>query len=467
MRSLLSFVVAFVFAAVVSAVSTSGNRLLAILDDVADKDNYSKFLGDLESRGFQISFETPKSESLALFHLGERSYDHILLFPTRTKGLGPNLTPNILVDFMNAKGNILVALSSGVAAPSSLVSLLSELDIQLPADRTGLVVDHFSYDASSAPDAHDVLVLPPPHPTRPDVKDFFGAGAGRDEVLAFPRGVGAALGQSALLTPVVRAPRTAYSYNPKEQAEVVDDLFAAGEQLALVSAFQARNSARFTLVGSAEMLQDKWFDAEVTKAGGNKAAKTFNREFAKRVSGWTFNEIGVLRVNWIEHHLDEAGAAANESNPKIYRIKNDVKYTISLSEYAWDTWTAFSLPSNDALQLEFSMLSPFHRLPLALDAPQSSDSASAYSVSFKLPDQHGIFNFKVNYKRPFLSNVEEKNTVSVRHIAHNEWPRSYVISGAWPWIAGIGVTVTGWLAFCALWLYSAPVGGPRETKKTQ
>lgn len=113
------------------------------------------------------------------------------------------------------------------------------------------------------------------------------------------------------------------------------------------------------------------------------------------------------------------------------------------------------------------MLSPFHRLPLTLDAAQSSDSASAYSVSFKLPDQHGIFNFKVNYKRPFLSNVEEKNTVSVRHIAHNEWPRSFVISGAWPWIAGIGVTVTGWLAFCALWLYSAPAGGPRETKKTQ
>ncbi|KAL2144511.1 hypothetical protein VTI28DRAFT_9016 [Corynascus sepedonium] len=469
MRSLFSIFV-FVFAAVVSAISTSGNRLLAILDDVADKENYSKFVGDLESRGFQISFETPKSESLALFHLGERNYDHILLFPTRTKGLGPNLTPNILVDFMNANGNILVALSSEVAVPSSLVSLLSELDIQLPADRTGLVVDHFHYDASNAADKHDVLVLPPPKPVRPGVKDFFGTGAGKEEggdvVLAFPRAVGAALGASELLTPIVRAPRTAYSYNPKEQTEVVDDLFAAGEQLALVSAFQARNSARLALVGSAEMLQDKWFDAKVTNAADGKAAKTFNREFAKRVSGWAFNEIGVLRVNWIEHHLDEAGAA-NESNPKIYRIKNDVKYTISLSEYAWTTWTPFSLPSEDALQLEFSMLSPFHRLPLALDAAQSSDSASAYSTSFKLPDQHGIFNFKVNYKRPFLSNVEEKNTVSVRHMAHNEWPRSYVISGAWPWIAGVGVTVAGWLAFCALWMYSAPVNGNRETKKTQ
>jgi oligosaccharyltransferase complex subunit beta len=115
------------------------------------------------------------------------------------------------------------------------------------------------------------------------------------------------------------------------------------------------------------------------------------------------------------------------------------------------------------------MLSPFHRLPLSRDdTSHSSSDAAAYSASFKLPDQHGIFNFKVNYKRPLLSNVEEKNTVSVRHMAHDEWPRSFVISGAWPWIAGVGVTVAGWLGFCALWMYSAPVGGKRETiKKTQ
>lgn len=48
MRSLPSLLV-FLFAAVVSAISTSGNRLLVVLDNVADKEDYSKFLGDLES----------------------------------------------------------------------------------------------------------------------------------------------------------------------------------------------------------------------------------------------------------------------------------------------------------------------------------------------------------------------------------------------------------------------------------
>ena len=111
------------------------------------------------------------------------------------------------------------------------------------------------------------------------------------------------------------------------------------------------------------------------------------------------------------------------------------------------------------------MLSPFHRLPLSYVPSQSTANAATYSASFKLPDQHGIFNFKVNYKRPFLSNVEEKNTVSVRQLAHDEWPRSFVITAAWPWVAGLGATVAGWLGFCAIWLYSKPAKA--SAKKTQ
>lgn len=48
MRALLN-AVAILFVAAVSAVSTTGNRLLVILNDVTDKDLYSKFLGDLKS----------------------------------------------------------------------------------------------------------------------------------------------------------------------------------------------------------------------------------------------------------------------------------------------------------------------------------------------------------------------------------------------------------------------------------
>lgn len=223
-----------------------------------------------------------------------------------------------------------MALSGSTPVPSSLVSTLLELDIHLPADRQGLVVDHFNYDTASASEKHDVLLLSLPGPLRPDYKDFFALSGSEDSgVIAFPNGVGQTLGQGPLLAPILRAPSTSYSYNPKEESEAIEDLFATGSQLSLVSALQARNSARVTVVGSADMLSDKWFDAKVKKVGEKSSVKTLNREFAKAVSGWTFGEIGVLRVNWIEHHLNEVGQS-NASNPKIYRIKNDVVSLIFL-----------------------------------------------------------------------------------------------------------------------------------------
>lgn len=232
-------------------------------------------------------------------------------------GLGPNLTPNILVDFVNAEGNIMVGLSSKTPIASSLVSLLAELEVSLPAERTGTVVDHFSYDTLSAAEEHDVLVLDAPTNSRAGIKSYFEMPG---KVIAAPHVAGHVLGNGPLLTPILRAPDTAYSYNPKDQSDTIeaDELFAAGRQLALASAIQARNSARVSVVG-AEMLQDKWFDTKVAKVGGSKTA-TENREFARTLSGWTFKEIGVVRVNDIEHRLD----GSNETNPSIYRIKQDV-----------------------------------------------------------------------------------------------------------------------------------------------
>lgn len=136
---------------------------------------------------------------------------------------------------------------------------------------------------------------------------------------------------SPLLAPILRAPRTAYSYNTKEEVQGSEDPFAVGAQLSLVTSLQARNSARVTVIGSAEMLEDAWFDAKVKRSAGidganskAKQVKTANKAFAKEVTGWTFNEIGVLRVGKITHYLNEGGVKSNITNPKIYRVKNDV-----------------------------------------------------------------------------------------------------------------------------------------------
>ena len=222
-----------------------------------------------------------------------------------------------------------------------MVSLLLELDIHLPPDRTSLVVDHLNYDISSAPEKHDVLLLPRPSTLRSDVKNFF-AGQG---TIAFPRSVPQELGNaSPHLAPILRAKSTAYSYNPKDEVETMEDSFTVGEQISLVSSMQARNSARFTVFGSIEALENKWFDAEVKSPEGNER-KTVNREFAEQISAWTFLETGVLKVGRVEHHLSSISEKASgndtisqlgNSNPKIYRIKNDVVSGLYCSSfYIW------------------------------------------------------------------------------------------------------------------------------------
>lgn len=290
-----------------------------------------------------ISFQSPKNEKLALFKLGERSYDHLILIPPKSKGrrinssargtltfctgYGPALTPKILLDFTNGGGNILVALSAASPTPAAISSLLLELDIHLSTDRNSIVVDHFIHDVSHAAEKHDVLLIPRPNSLRPDVRNYFGG----DGVLAVPRAVGQSLGNdSPLLAPILTAPETAYTYNTKEEGESVEDLVASGGQLALITAMQARNSARFTVLGSLEMLEDRWFDANVKGLEG-KSKKTANKEFAKQLSAWTFKEIGVLKVGKIDHYeiVGQSKKGENVSqvgylNPAIYRIKNEV-----------------------------------------------------------------------------------------------------------------------------------------------
>ena len=111
------------------------------------------------------------------------------------------------------------------------------------------------------------------------------------------------------------------------------------------------------------------------------------------------------------------------------------------------------------------MLSPFHRLNL--EPVSQTLNSTIFSTTFRLPDQHGIFRFQVNYKRPFLTNIDVKREVTVRHFAHDEWLRSWQISGGWVWIAGVWITIVGWVAFVGIWLWSEPVDEERREKKLQ
>jgi oligosaccharyltransferase complex subunit beta len=68
MRWLLSFTVAFVWSVVVQAKSFTGNRLLVVLEEQAEKEKYSVFLEDLTCK--YIFQELQPSKNCLLFVCG-------------------------------------------------------------------------------------------------------------------------------------------------------------------------------------------------------------------------------------------------------------------------------------------------------------------------------------------------------------------------------------------------------------
>ncbi|KAK6540763.1 oligosaccharyl transferase glycoprotein complex, beta subunit [Orbilia ellipsospora] len=456
------------FVALVSLVSLSqsisltGPRTLLILEDDT-KGQFLTLISDLEARGFKTDILSAKSESLSLFKHEERVYDNIIVFPTKLKGLGPNLQSSSFLKHAANGGNILVLLPSSPEGtiPTSISELATQVDVFLPPKGFS-AVSHFDLADPIEPE-HSTLVLDlPKFPS--DTKNYFNTGENPSAKLLF-QGPGLAIGGSPLVQPILTAPRFAYSYDTKEASANADDenVFAAGKQLVLVAGVQTRHNARITFVGGADMLADKSFTkiAKTNEMSGNRA-------FAKDVTAWTFKETGVLRVDMIEHWGQEFGPSV--INGDIYRVKHDVTYSIALSEYSYDHFHPFTVPETDSLQLEFTMLDPYYRIPLLSSSSSpltARKNSTIYTTTFKTPDQHGQFTFIVNYKRPFLSNVHEKKAVTVRHFAHNEWTRSWGISGSWPWIAGIWVVVVGWVGFVAVWLWSKPVVEGKSGKKKQ
>jgi oligosaccharyltransferase complex subunit beta len=136
------------------------------------------------------------------------------------------------------------------------------------------------------------------------------------------------LGNRPLLFPVLKASRTAYTYDTKEDEVFAEDAWTAGQQMYYLTALQARNDARLTISGSTDMFSDEFFGLEVEGPKGKKT-KTANRAFAKEITEWTFKETGVVEVKAVRHHL------ANETdapmNPGMYRVKNDVVCTPSVT----------------------------------------------------------------------------------------------------------------------------------------
>ncbi|ODV97714.1 hypothetical protein PACTADRAFT_47580 [Pachysolen tannophilus NRRL Y-2460] len=388
------------------------------------QDEYSKFLEDLESKEYKLNYfnlgEESRSENLKLFVNSERLYQNLIIFPSKMKTLGKEVSAAEIIEFANEGGNIMV-ITSPDGLQDDVNIYLNQIGIY-PSPRNYKTVDHFNFDSKLGSKTHDVLKL-----AKQNIKNELIVSEDVNELLY--SGSSALLSNGQLLVPIVEAPSTSYTINKDGEFEA-KSIWSSGTQSFFVVGLQSRNNARTVWLGSSDFLSDKFYQT--------------NGKLINDIIDWCFQAKGVIKSTFVEHYHSN-----DKSNQEIYKITDDVVYDIGITEWNGEEWVPYIA---DDVQVELRMLDPYYRITLQ---PKSEiNESQVYTTgSFKLPDQHGMFTFYTNYKRSGLSYIEDRKVVTVRHLANDEYQRSWEITNSWVYVASNVTVVVSWFIFVILFLF--------------
>lgn len=271
------------------------------------------------------------------------------------------------------------------------------------------------------------------------------------------RGIGHRIAADSILSiPVLRGnAASTYSANPLKSIEGAP---TAGDDVLLVTATQARNNARVTVSGSVDMFTNSFFAAKVD--GG---AQVGNALFCAELSKWSFGEAGVLRFRDIEHSKVDGtppDVILHEKkrpdlpatlypdpeltrNSLVYRIKDDISYSMIVEEKVNGHWKPFSA---DDMQMELVMLDPYVRKTMTSDP-----KTGKFTAVFTAPDSYGIYKFRVLYRRAGYSVLHAETKVSIRPFKHNEYER--FIPSAYPYYSSAISAMLAFLVFSLFFLF--------------
>ncbi|CUM64943.1 uncharacterized protein PRCAT00002561001 [Priceomyces carsonii] len=395
------------------------------LEDLSSVD--SNILGMIKhlKEKYEVQFKPYSDEDLSLFEEGDRKFEHLVLLPPSKKAIVSKKTFNQhqLLEFINNEGNIFVVGDSRSALPEEIRSFLNELGIY-PSPKNFKLIDHFNT-------VNGKVQL-----TEKNVENSRILKSLNVEY----DGSAALISNNEMLFPIIRSSKTAFSSDAQEVISQ-QSTWSFGEQGFMAVGMQALNNARLVWVGSPSLVCNDLLD-------------------------WTFQEKNVLKLKFVQHFKSEVPEIVN---PSLYRITDPVTYTIGVSELVNGSWVPFTVKDiEDTLQLSFKMLDPYQRLNLQPLGPVASTEGSneldayAYFVQFKIPDHHGMFTFELDFKRHGLSYILDKKVVPVRHLANDEYKRSWDIPNSWLYVASAVLVVLSWLAFIVNYIY---IGNVNYKKK--
>lgn len=417
---MLNICIVFFFAlcSIVNAASVHGSNTLVLYDErLCTLSDYSSLFNSLEERSYKLDYLSVGNGSVTveLFEGEHRLYNNLVIFPIKGKTLNRQVTVKTLLDFSNDGGDILT-ITSPEGVPDSVRVFLNQLGIY-PSPKDHNLLDNFQATI-------DVLKVSPR-----ELKNSFIFESSSDEYFLFENASAALLDNREQLIPVLAAPKTSFTSGKGKEA------WAAASQGFLVAAFQNLNNARVAWVGSSDFFKDQ-----------NQEA---NSAFIQELLKWTFREKSVIKSTGSFHsHVD--GTSYNEVP---YKIKDAVKYEVGFSEWNGQKWVPFL--AND-IQFELKMIDPYYRLTLR--PSRKNEEGQFYTTGdFNLPDHHGVFTFQTDYKRPGLSFITISDVKAIRHLAHDEYPRSWEITNARVYLSAIFAVIFAWIIFVIFFVTTSRV----------
>ncbi|AGO11770.1 AaceriADL003Cp [[Ashbya] aceris (nom. inval.)] len=413
-------------ASMAAAISVHGMKSLLIYDSrITDLGQYKNFLDMLRERHYELEEVSVNgtASSISLYDGDIRLYDNLILFPIKSRTISKDINVKSLLQFFEDGGSVLAVTSPNGVTDSARV-YLEQMKIHVsPKDYK--LVDYF-HEGSI-----DVI---PVNTSTVKNKHVFSSDAAFELTYS---GSSALLKNDGLVIPVLPAPRTSQNKNKK------GDQWTVGSQGYLVASVQNLNNARTSWVGS-----DSFF---------NDSNWPKNGVFVEELIKWTFGEKAVIKSTGFTHKHSN-GQSYDEAP---YKIKDTIFYEIGFSEWNGSEWVPFHA---DDIQFELRMLDPYYRLTLT-PSRTSSDSQYYSTGDFALPDHHGVYTFITQYMSRGLSFVIQKDVKPIRHLANDEYPRSYEITNSWVFLCSIYAVITLFVTFVAIYLFAPVVPSVSPEKK--
>ena len=132
-------------------------------------------------------------------------------------------------------------------------------------------------------------------------------------------------------------------------------------------------------------------------------------------------------------------------NSLVYRVKDEIVYSIQVDEYVDGEWRPFSAQD---MQMEFVMMDPYVRKTLTCEG-----QSGLHKAAFVAPDSYGVFKFRVLYRRVGFSVLHAETQVSIRPFKHDEYER--FIFSAFPYYSSAISATVAFFVFSVCFFFSS------------